>query len=171
MMVRSFLFLFMVTIGACKSQRGHDRNLDVIEQQHNGVRIKAKFVNGQHFKDQPSEIGEGSAPADENSDNDFLYFDLQLERSGFEPDLKTREYLDFQIQDDFQMLKETDTLRPSFVHRMANGRKGVYEYLVVFNRKNVIQNTSNTVSILYNDQIFGLGKQLFAFKVRDIVNQ
>lgn len=142
-----------------------------VEQQYNEVRVRAKFIDAPSSPAQHSETVAATSQHGNDPNNELLYFDLQLERPGFEPDKKTKEYLDFQIQGDFKILKASDTLLPLLVHRIANGRKEVYEYMVVFKRVDVARDPKANIVIMYDDQIFGLGKQLFEFKTSDLITK
>jgi hypothetical protein len=72
------------------------------------------------------------------------------------------------MQQDFSLVSDSDTLLPSLVHRVANGKKDVYEYLVAFRQIDDNNSLSGNVQILYEDKIFGLGKQIFLFKKQEV---
>jgi hypothetical protein len=158
-----YLFvLFSIAEMSC-APKGHSGD-PAIAEQRNGVQVNAKFLYRHGGK--VGQVRFSSASAD--SEASQLFFDVQFERPGFEPDKKTLNYLDFQIENDFSLANTGDTLSPTLVHRVANGRKDVFEYVVAFEKDSRWTQSNPGVSIIYQDKVFGLGQQVFMFRKEDI---
>jgi hypothetical protein len=141
-------------------ERGKQNNIrDALKKLNtvNGVSVEAKFIKGNEVNNLYT-----------LSEDPFLYFNIRLTQPSLDPDPKTIEYINFKMEKDFSMLNSGDTILPVMVHRVVNGVKGRYEYLVAFERLEGFGQTGR-VSILYEDKIFGIGTQVFDFRKEDIL--
>jgi hypothetical protein len=94
----------------------------------------------------------------------FLYMDVRLDKqSGIKMD-KTKElYADFDIEKDFALKINNSQLPAGFCQRIQNGKENSYEYIVAFNITPKDFN-SNGITLLYKDQIFGIGSVAFDYE-------
>ncbi|WP_121356783.1 hypothetical protein [Flavisolibacter nicotianae] len=169
MIIPSRTLLLPLLLGvwaSCQSTRNDSAK--IIVQQEHSVQVRAKFIRSNGLSNQRSKQN-GVFGYNGALQNKYLYFNLQLERSDFEPDKKTTDYLDFGIEKDFRMASGADTLAPVLVHRLANGRRDVYDYIVAFENNNAMNNEDDKVAIIYDDKLFGLGQQIFSFQKKDIL--
>lgn len=153
------LFCFSRCVDGTKSHRS-----PIAESTINNVKIHARFIRN----DSTARTGDSNLRLNNGTkENDpFLYFNIRIEPPGFEEDKKTTAYLDFNMGEDFRIIEGQDTLSPLMIHRVANGQKGKYEYIVIFKDLSGAKNES--LHIIYDDKIFGIGRQLFEFQRGDI---
>ena len=159
------LALLLVEAG-CNAKK--DFNAPSNKQQINGVSVKAKFMrSNKHYNDGGTGGSSFAANASTKQISQLL-FDVQFESPRFVPDKKTLNYLDFQLQNDFSLEISGDTALPVLVHRVANGKKNVFEYVVAFESIRGPMEPDTNITILYDDKVFGLGRQFFTFRTKDI---
>ncbi len=97
-----------------------------------------------------------------------VYFNVLLEKNQYKPDEKTLTYLNFEIQQDFMLVENGDTIPAIIAHRVNNGKEGSFEYMVAFDGIDLM--TTGNLDIIYSDKIFGIGIQHFEFKKKDLIN-
>jgi hypothetical protein len=160
------LTILLVVSASCKSKK-EDATKKVL-QPKSDIQVRAKFIHKTSIPNQ--QLSRTNEPGNiETLRDEYLYFNLQLERADFGRDKKTTDYLDFGIEKDFRLASGIDTLMPVLVHRLANGRKEVYEYIVAFENDDEIKNKHDIIAIIYDDKLFGLGQQVFSFQMKDIL--
>jgi len=162
--MKGFYFLALLMLaGSCmpKKSKAKDSSL---ESKVNDVTIQARLMPSVKPLKSTAAVALQTHEEIQQADS-FLYFNIRMEKPDLVPDEKTRAYLDFNMQDDF-VLVDRDTVLPLMVHRVVNGRKNSYEYIVAFPRSLA---TGSQIQVIYDDKIFGIGKQLFAFKNSDIL--
>jgi len=158
----------LLLLASCRNDNVQTKDFDK-EAESNGVSIRARFIDGNTRKNLNTGNVSLVTHKQFSGEDTYMYFDIQIERPGFEPDKKTAEYLDFGMNNDFSIRSGTDSMRASLVHRLANGRKDVYEYVVAFRRPGPHENEKGVVAIVYDDKLFGLGRQVFEFRKQDIL--
>jgi hypothetical protein len=97
----------------------------------------------------------------------YFYFNVVIDKPGYEADKKTAEYLGYKMDSSFLFIAGGDTVMPAFWQNIASGRKGYFEYIVAFSNPQ----TSPTAQVMVKDDVFGLGRQYFVFNYKDLVNK
>ena len=159
-----FYFLLLQGITGCLHKESSNRQHS--QHEAKGVSVAATFMKTEKHSSASANL----RSVKQEEGDVYLQFMIRLEKPGFTADSKTVNYLDFEMQNDFMLVVGTsDTVLPQLVHRVATGKKDQFEYIVVFNQGPVIRSQNEDVVIVYDDKIFGLGKEIFAFKKRDIL--
>ena len=112
-------------------------------------------------------VHEGGAVAD--APQQYDYFNVKLEHivtTLEKPDKNKTMHLDFNMQQDFMLVQNADTLLPAICQKVAQGRDGCYEYLLAF-ETNASQPGRHDYTLLYNDILFGIGQVAFVYKKED----
>jgi len=157
MMLRSAICLLLLFPCCREKKSDHEEGLRK-KNKVNNVAVEARFIDQGNRNDSTS------------TGNGYLYFTIRFDKPGFDPDPKTIEYLNFKMQDDFTMVNEKDTLMPSIAHRVVNGINGSYEFMIAFAERETV-NGNGFLYIIYQDKVFGIGKQVFSFRKEDIQRQ
>ena len=82
------------------------------------------------------------------------YYRIVIETPGKFTDTADVNYINFGVEQKLMMVRQQDSVLPSFVQRIANGREKMYEYIVAFEDRA----TARSYEIHMNDHVFGLGK-------------
>jgi hypothetical protein len=97
-----------------------------------------------------------------NTEDEFVYFNVKFNRNSTEDFNKEKIlYLNFDMQNDFVLVKNKDSVAPAFCQRIENGVKNNFEYIVAFNKGKDIQ---KEVSLIYKDKIFSIGTVAFLYQ-------
>jgi hypothetical protein len=88
----------------------------------------------------------------DNGENRFNYYRVIIESKAKIIDSSHVNYVNFGMESSIWKVAAADTLYPAFVHRIANGKKDNYEYIVSFEK---VKN--NNFEIVINDQAFEMG--------------
>lgn len=98
-----------------------------------------------------------------NGGEGLLNFNVMIEKQDAIKVPKEKQlYLDYDMQKDFVLVDNGDTLMPVFCHRIENGRINNYEYILSFEKKN--DPSDKNFTLFYNDNIFGIGSIAFPYK-------
>jgi hypothetical protein len=101
------------------------------------------------------------------SENHLIYFNVKIEKvTESLPEKEKLLYLNFDMQKDFTLLIGHDSISSVFCQRIENGIRGSYEYVVAFEEGS--KNLSDTYSLIYNDQIFGIGTVEFLYHSKEL---
>lgn len=149
---RFFYISCFVCLAACGQKLGI-KNSDIIKEDRFLKRIKvgnteaiAKLQNG--------DTKPGS--------NDFIYFNVKFNKTDASSFNKEKIlYLNFDMQNDFVLLKDRDSISPAFCQRIENGMKNNFEYIIAFEKDNVVK--EKTISLIYKDKIFSIGTVAFIY--------
>lgn len=92
--------------------------------------------------------------------DETVHFQVRIDKNT-EPSFKKEQllYLNFDMQQDFTLVVQQDTVAAGFCQRIENGRKNSYEYIVAFEDDRLIQ--PKDYMLLYQDKIFGVGTVAF----------
>jgi hypothetical protein len=102
--------------------------------------------------------------AQQGNDNGMYYFNVSFDHQTSEDLPKEKKlYLDFDMQNDFRMLMGADSILPLYCERIVNGKRGSYEYILAFEKKD-----RRDFQVLYHDKMFGIGIVGFAYKQTDL---
>lgn len=98
--------------------------------------------------------------------NEYNYFNVKFDKTGGNRLENTQMlYANFDIQKDFVLAFEKDSIAPIICQRIQNGFDNSYEYMLAFASK--ISN-SQDFALVYNDKLFGIGKIAFVYKREDL---
>lgn len=100
-----------------------------------------------------------------HENNQYDYFEAKFDK--VKDDNPTKEkimYLDFDMQKDFQMVIDNDSILPAICQRIQNGQKNSYDYMLAFEK---IKNQKKDFTVEYKDKMFGIGTLLFVYKQDD----
>jgi len=99
-------------------------------------------------------------------DREYDYFDIKFDRAGDDKIAKEKIlYLDFDMQKNFTMAVGTDSLSAVICQRIPNGRHNSYEYMLAFQRS---ADDQRDFTVVYRDEIFGIGSVIFVYKGEDL---
>lgn len=158
----------MLALQCCTNSKKQDNQLMSYLKNQKKHFIKKVIVNNSEITIQylPKQLEmmvnkkKGFDSVNESYD-DFLYFKANIYKRDFKTDDRsTVNYLNFLIQDDFKLVNVSDTITPAICQRVSNGIKDDNEYMVVFTKP---KNLSDKFSLIYDDKLFGLGKQKFTY--------
>ena len=100
-------------------------------------------------------------------DESYYYFNVKFEKLTDEKPTKEKLlYLDFDIQQDFKLLVNADSILPSMCQKIENGLNSSYEYLVAFEKP---RSEQQDFSLIYTDKIFGIGILAFIYSTKDLL--
>jgi len=103
-----------------------------------------------------------------DSTNGYYYFNMKLEKTtGDKPGKEKILYLDFDMQHDFVMLINGDSISPVICQKIENGKAGSYEYMMAFEKRSV-KKEDEDFTVFYHDKIFGMGTIAFVYNQDDI---
>jgi hypothetical protein len=98
--------------------------------------------------------------------DEYDYFNIKFDKTGENsPDKERLMYLDFDMQNDFAIVKGKDSILPSICQRIQSGRSSSYEYMVAFERT---KNDKEDFTVVYKDKMFGIGTVAFVYRQADI---
>ena len=101
------------------------------------------------------------------SKDGYVYFSVNIESHKNEKPSKEKVlYLDFDMQQDFTLLRGTDSVAPVICQKIQNGRPGSYEYVVAFND----DHNDQDYTLFYKDKLFGIGTVAFVYDQQHISN-
>ncbi len=164
-------FSFMIS---CKQKTGrvkfvefmNDTSNNILQKQTaNGVEIIAKYLPVEFQKNIPGE-NESQSRTD-NSEN--ISLTVKINKAGFKKDKATSLYLNFDIQNDFQLHVDHKFLVPAICQKIENGIQDNYEYIIVFETAALENSLIKEAELIYSDKIFGIGQRKFIFKKNDIL--
>jgi len=96
---------------------------------------------------------------------DYSFFNVQFKKEvGEKPGNDKALYLDFDMQNDFTLYCEGDSIKPAICQKIENGMSGNYEYILAFDKKL----DRKDFSLFYKDKIFGIGVVAFVYDQNDI---
>lgn len=96
----------------------------------------------------PAEFQEGNG-----GDRAYDYFRIIIDSKAQLSDSSHVNYVNFGIENSIRKVSNADTIYPAFVHRIANGKKNNYEYLVSFKK----QQKGDHFEIIVDDEAFEMG--------------
>jgi hypothetical protein len=97
----------------------------------------------------------------------YNYFDIKFDKAGENKLTKEKiMYLDFDMQKDFTIVNGTDSIPPAICQRIQNGYGASYEYMLAFERQT--KNDPGDFTVVYKDEIFGIGTIAFVYRQEDI---
>lgn len=103
----------------------------------------------------------------DTTDNSIIYLNIHLKRLNGDALSKEKTlYLDFDIEHDFVLLQNKDSISPVFCQRIANGQKNDFEYIVAFDR--LANVSAKELDFLYNDKLFGIGTVAFVYNLEEL---
>ena len=167
----ALLIMVFVFNTACKHKTATQRIVEFMndttnnstqKQMINGVEITAKYLPIEYQKNLA-----GSNKDESQSEN--ISVDLKISKTGFKKDKATALYLNFDIQNDFQLQVDNKFLIPAICQKIENGIQDNYEYMVVFETAALENSSFKQAELIYNDKIFGIGQRKFIFKKNDIL--
>jgi hypothetical protein len=169
-MTRRLMVLAFVFVGCAR----HEGMLDYINNPANHILQKIKIadvsISSKLLPPAYSQLmasGIGNSYTDSAQENQFYYFDVQIEKLKGEKLTKEKLlYLDFDIAQDFTLVQGNRKSMPSICQKIENGKGGSYEYLIAF-EKPLAENKQN-LDLVYVDKIFGVGAVGFAYAQKDI---
>jgi len=95
----------------------------------------------------------------------YSYFNVRFKKmAGENPGKEKMMYLDFDMQNDFTLYCEGDSIKPAICEKIENGMSGNYEYMLAFDK----QLDKKDFSLFYKDKIFGIGVVAFVFGQNEI---
>lgn len=101
-----------------------------------------------------------------NESDSYYYFNARFDRKDDTKLSKEKTlYLDFDMQNDFSLVKGKDSILPAICQRIQNGRSNSYEYMLGFEKK---ENRDQDFILVYHDKIFGIGTVAFVYNADDI---
>lgn len=162
------LTILILALQSCTNVKKQDNQLMSYLKNEKNQLTKKVIVNNSEItvKYIPKEVEmmvnkeKGFDTVNENYD-DFLYFKVNIyKRDSKTEDKNTINHLNFYIQNDFKLVNISDTITPAICERINNGIKDDNEYMVVFTKPVKL---SDKFSLIYDDKLFGVGKQEFAY--------
>lgn len=124
---------------------------------HNSVKLLTKSVEIGDKKctvqQMPEEFHE------EIKNGHFDYFRIIIESDVKLNDNTDVSYVNFGIENSIKKIVASDTLYPSFLQRIANGKKENYEYIVSFEK----EPDERKFDLYIDDHLFGMGGVTFTF--------
>jgi hypothetical protein len=103
-----------------------------------------------------------------NQEGAYYYFNIRFDKSvGDKPDKQKTLYLNFDMQNDFVMLVNNDSVPAAICQKIENGRAGSYEYQLAFEKRNR-KREEEDFTVFYHDKIFGMGTIAFVYKQEEI---
>jgi hypothetical protein len=95
----------------------------------------------------------------------YSLFNVRFKKMvGENPGKDKAMYLDFDMQNDFTLYCEGDSIKPAICQKIENGISGNYEYMLAFDKKF----DKKDFSLFYRDKIFGIGVLAFVYGQNDI---
>lgn len=101
----------------------------------------------------PEEFGEGS------KNGHFDYYRIIVVSNVEFEDSSHVNYINFGFENSIAKVVNADTIYPAFVQKIANGKKGIYEYIASFEK----DHQARKFIIYINDRAFGIGTVTFNF--------
>jgi len=99
--------------------------------------------------------------------DEYDYFNVKFDKTGEDkPSREKKMYLDFDMQKDFSLVIGKDSILPAICQRIQNGLSGSYEYMLAFEKQK--KNDVENFTVVYKDEIFGIGILAFLYKQEDI---
>jgi len=99
--------------------------------------------------------------------DEYNYFNVKFEKiEENKPSKEKIMYLDFDMQKDFVLAIERDSILPAICQRIQNGHSGSFEYMLAFEKQK--KNNDEDFTVVYKDKIFGIGTIAFGYKMEDI---
>jgi hypothetical protein len=153
MATKIFCIVGLLSLMACV-QKPVKNNLETVRQDKFLKRIK---------------IGDTEAIAkmqpggkERNGNNEFVYFNIKFNKTGASTFNKEKIlYLNFDMQKDFVLLKNRDSVAAVFCQRIENGIKNNFEYIIAFEKNSAF--TEEPISLIYHDKIFSIGTVAFVY--------
>ena len=165
--------LFILFVVSCTHKTAQQQLKEFINDPENNIKQSIQVGDVHtvvrllpaHFRNLPeSEIHPVNNPALDN----YYYFDVR-----FEPDKKEKPekekvlYLNFDMQNDFTLFCQGDSVAPAICQKIENGIGGSYQYMLAFENNNKRIDASD-FSLVYKDKIFGIGVLAFVYKKEDV---
>jgi hypothetical protein len=102
-----------------------------------------------------------------DTNDDYKYFDIRFDNAQLQPMDKNKiMYLDFDMQKNFGLVIEKDTILPAICQRIESGISNRYEYLVAFEQTK--ENNDHDFMVVYKDEVFAIGTLAFAYRQADM---
>lgn len=102
---------------------------------------------------------------DTDPDDHYTYFNVKIEANREKPSKEKLLYLDFDIQNDFLLLRGHDSIPAVICQRIVNGKADSYEYLLAFDN----EHSKEDFTLFYKDKSFGIGTIAFVYKQEDLL--
>jgi hypothetical protein len=163
-----FLFLFF----GCKNKTPEEKFADYVSNPKNKITQVIKVGETQArlklLTDEYRNSLVGADTVTTEGSGVYYYFNMRFDKSvGDKPDKQKTLYLDFDMQNDFVMLVNNDSVPAAICQKIENGRAGSYEYLLAFEKRNR-KKEEEDFTVFYHDKIFGIGTIAFVYKQEDI---
>lgn len=164
----------LILIAGCKNKTPEQRFADYITDPKNKITQVIKVGETQatiklmtnEYRNSLIRIDTGKT----DGGGEYYYFNIRFDKSvGDKPDQQKILYLNFDMQNDFVMLVNNDSVPAAICQKIENGRPGSYEYLLAFEKDNK-QRDEEDFTVFYHDKIFGMGTIAFVYKQIDIQN-
>ncbi len=164
----------IVAATGCTQKAGEQQFIDYINNPRHNITQQLKVGDVQTtVKWVPDEYQElknrKSADSSETLTNNagFYFFDVRFDKvKGDKPEKEKQMYLNFDMHNDFILLMGNDSVMPVFCQKIENGISGSYQYLLAFEKDEIINGSDFT--LIYKDKIFGTGTQAFVYRKKDM---
>jgi hypothetical protein len=163
----------MLIVG-CKNKTPEQRLVDYISNPKNkitqmikigGTQATIKLLTDEYRGNRDSS---NTVNLDNSSGESYYYFNVRFDKTaGDKPEKEKILYLDFDMQQDFVMLVNKDSLPAAICQKIENGKGGTYEYLLAFEKPGD-KKQEDDFTVFYHDKIFGTGTIAFVYKQSDI---
>jgi hypothetical protein len=168
--------VFLLLIFGCKNKTPEQRFVDYISNPENKItqvikigdtQATIKLLTNEYMRGRNSS---NTDKQDSSSGGAYYYFNMRFDKSaGDRPEKEKLLYLDFDMQQDFVMLVNKDSLPAAICQKIENGKGGSYEYLLAFEKPGD-RKQEEDFTVFYHDKIFGMGTIAFVYKQDDINN-
>ncbi len=176
--MRRILFFGMVmllciicNLVSCRQKTKEEKLVDYINDTTNHI-IQKQIVHGVEMtvKYMPADYHKIIGTNGEQDYHENISLDIKISKPEVKKDKATTLYLDFDIQNDFQLAVNNSFLIPGICQKVENGIKDNYEYIVVFESPLLENLNAQQAELIYTDKIFGIGQRKFIFKKKDILS-
>ena len=169
------IFVFITGIFcviSCKNRTPAEKYSDYIADPSNHICYKEKVNDARIVLkyipvEQQKFISKNETSKAVYSDN--IYFDMKFSKPGLKKDKSKDLYLDFDIQNDFQLDINNKLLIPAICQKIGNGIKDEYEYIIAFDETPLEFSQATKADLIYTDKMFSVGQRKYTFKKQDIL--
>ena len=145
----TWFYIILIIVASCQQKSQSNNKSDVQNKIIGDVELTAKWMEYNNNKD------------DTTNRNDYRYINVKINKLQQQNVEKEKLlYLNFDMQKDFVLVVNEDSIPATFCQRIENGISGSYDYIVAFEEKKEYQLKSD-YTLVYNDKVFGIGTVAF----------
>ncbi len=165
--------VLLIAIAGCKTKTPEQRFTDYVNDPDNKITQVIKIGETQATiklltQEYRNFMDSSSTGKPDTSEEKYYYFNIRFDKNvGDKLEKEKMLYLNFDMQNDFVMLRNADSVPAAICQKIENGKGGSFEYIVAF-EKGTGKHQGDDFTVFYNDKIFGIGSVAFVYRKKDI---